>query len=236
MEVRRSILGALPLLVLSAAARTVQAQDAGGLLAALSQKDASAGIRAALEKGAAVAVELLGKADGFWGNDRVRVPLPEWLHKAEGALKMMGRGKDVEALHLGVNRAAEQAVPEAKMLLVGAVRGMSVADAKAVLGGGDNAATKFFADKTRTPLTGKFLPIVTGVTSRIGLAQQYNKLAGQASGLGLVKPDQSKIENHVTGKALDGLYLMIGDEEKKIRADPVGTGSEILKKVFGAVK
>jgi hypothetical protein len=212
-------------------------RDAHALsLADLTQKDASAGVKAALEKGATVAVELLGRTDGFWGNDKVRIPLPDWLKKAEGALKLVGRGKDIDELKLGVNRAAEQAVPEAKTLLVSAVRNMSVQDAKGILTGGDDSVTKFFAAKTREPLTGKFLPIVTKVTEKIGLANQYNALAAKGQQLGLVRGDQAKVERHVTAKALDGLYFMIGEEEKKIRSDPIGTGSEILKKVFGAIK
>lgn len=205
-------------------------------LAELSQKDASAGVRAALERGAEVAVRLLGTENGFWGDDRVRIPLPQWLEKGERIMKMMGRSKDLEELRLGINRAAEQAVPEAKSLLVNAVKAMSVDDARKILGGGDNAVTQFFAGKTREPLTGKFLPVVTRVTDRIGLARQYNQLAAQVSQFGVVKPEQATIERHVTGKALDGLYFMIGEEEKKIRSNPLGAGSDILKKVFGAVR
>lgn len=205
-------------------------------LADLSQKDASAGVRAALERGAEVAVRLLGTENGFWGNDRVRIPLPQWLEKGERVMKMMGRSKDLEELRLGVNRAAEQAVPEAKSLLVNAVKAMSVDDARKILGGGDNGVTQFFEGKTREQLTGKFLPVVSRVTERIGLAKQYNQLAAQVSQFGVVKPDQATIERHVTGKALDGLYFMIGEEEKKIRSNPLGAGSDILKKVFGAVR
>jgi hypothetical protein len=219
------------------AALGLAARDARALsLADLSNRDAAAGLKAALEQGANVAVQLLGKTDGFWGNDRVRIPLPEWLQRGETALKLMGRGRDVEELKLGVNRAAEQAVPEAKNLLVNAVRTMSVQDAKSILTGGEDSVTKFFAEKTRAPLTIRFLPIVTKVTDRIGLARQYNALAGQGEKLGLVKPEQARIERHVTGKALDGLYFMIGEEEKKIRRDPLSAGAAIAKKVFGALK
>jgi hypothetical protein len=204
------------------------------LLSQLTQRDASAGLKAALERGAQAAVELLGRTDGFWGNDRVRIPLPDWLHKAEGALRILGRQKDLEELHVAINRAAEQAVPQAKDLLVSAVRSMTVADAKKILAGGDDSATRFFEGKTRAPLDRRFLPIVTKTTQRIGLARQYDALAQQAQSLGLAHEDSS-IEHHVTTRALDGLYLMIGDEEKKIRADPAGTGSALLKKVFGAL-
>jgi len=229
---RRALLGAGTGAALLVIARPGRAQG----LAALTQRDASAGVRAALERGANVAVDLLGRTDGFWGNDLVRIPLPDWLARAESTLKLLGRGRDVEELRVGVNRAAEQAVPEARTLLVNAVKGMSVQDAKGILTGGENSVTSFFAEKTRKPLGGKFLPIVTRVTDRIGLARQYNQLAAQGQTLGVVKPEQAKIEHYVTGKALDGLYLIIGEEEKKIRQDPVGAGSDILKKVFGALK
>ena len=204
------------------------------LLSSLSSSDATAGIRAALTRGAGAAVDLLGKTDGFWSNERVRIPLPQWLEKAGSLFKMLGRQKDLDDLHLSINRAAEQAVPEARTLLVGAVKTMSVQDAKSILTGGENSATQYFENKTRTPLQGRFLPIVSKVTQRSGLARQYDSVAEQAKGLGLVKEDAS-VEHHVTNKALDGLFLMIGDEEKKIRANPAGTGSAILKKVFGSL-
>ena len=199
----------------------------------LTQMDATAGLTAALERGASVAVDLLGRTDGFWGNERVRIPLPDWLQRGERALKVLGYGRDVDELRVGVNRAAEQAVPEAKSLLINAVKSMSVADAKNILGGGDTAITRFFADKTRVPLTDRFLPIVTKVTNRSGLAQEYNSLAAHGERFGVLKGDQVRVERHVTTKALDGLYYMIGEEERKIRQDPIGTGSDILKKVFG---
>lgn len=230
-EVRRA------LIIGSLLATALGGRDARALsLADLTQKDASAGVKAALEKGATVAVELLGRTDGFWGNDKVRIPLPDWLRQGESLLRLAGRGREIDELKLGVNRAAEQAVPQAKALLVSAVRNMTVQDAKGILTGGDDSVTKFFAAKTREPLTGKFLPIVTKVTEKIGLARQYNGLASKGEQFGLVRSDQARIERHVTAKALDGLYFVIGEEEKKIRADPVGTGSAILEKVFGAIR
>jgi hypothetical protein len=225
-------------LLSAAAALALLGQAAGGRaqgLATLSQRDAAAGVRAALERGANLAVDLLGRTDGYWGNDLVRIPLPDWLRRAESGLKLLGRGREVDELRVGINRAAEQAVPEARALLVAAVKSMSVQDAKGILAGGDDSVTRFFADKTRQPLEQKFLPIVTRVTDRSGLARQYNQLAAQGEMMGLVRPEQARIERYVTAKGLDGLYLMIGEEEKKIRQDPVGTGSAILKKVFGAL-
>ena len=113
---------------------------------------------------------------------------------------------------------------------------MSVTDAKNILTGGDDSVTRFFADRTRVPLGDKFLPIVTRATDRVGLAQRYNAVAGKAAGMGLVKQEDANIQRYVTGKSLDGLYTIIGEEERKIRQDPVGTGSAVLKKVFGALR
>ncbi len=202
----------------------------------LTEGDASKGIKVALEKGALAAVALLGKTDGFLGNPKVRIPLPGFLEDASKLLKLTGQGKRVDELVTSMNRAAEAAVPMGKDLLVGAVKSMSVSDAKNILSGGDNSVTQFFAEKTRTPLGEKFLPIVTKATEKVGLANQYNKVAGKAAGSGLVKSEDANIQRYVTGKSLDGLYTIIGEEERKIRQDPVGTGSAILKKVFGALK
>jgi hypothetical protein len=205
-------------------------------LSDLTDKDANAGLKTALERGALAAVGLLGKPDGFLGNSLVRIPLPGFLEDAGKLMKKLGQGKKVDELVTAMNRGAEQAVPFAKDLLVSAVKGMSVTDAKNILKGGDTSVTQFFADKTRQPLSGKFLPIVTKATEKVGLAQKYNDVAGKAAGMGLVKKDDANIQKYVTGKSLDGLYTMIGEEEKKIRKDPVGTGSDILKKVFGVLK
>lgn len=202
----------------------------------LSETDAAAGVRAALERGAVAAVGLLGRTDGFLGNPKVRIPLPDFLQDVARLLKATGQRKRVEELEVSMNRAAEAAVPEARALLVNAVKSMSVEDARQLLTGGDNAVTQFFANKTREPLGVKFLPIVQRATEKVKLASRYNAVASRAASFGLLKQENANIQSYVTGKALDGLYLMIGEEERKIRADPVGTGSAILRKVFGSLK
>jgi hypothetical protein len=198
-----------------------------------SDADAASGIRAALERGAVAAVGLLGRPDGFLGNPKVRIELPGYLKDAAKLLKLAGQQKRVDDLVTAMNRAAEAAVPEAKALLVGAVKSISVGDARRIVAGGDDSVTRFFADKTRKPLGEKFLPIVRRQTERVDLAARFNAVAGKASGLGLVKGEDANIERYVTGKALDGLYVMIGEEERKIRRDPIGTGSALLARVFG---
>lgn len=198
-----------------------------------SEADASMGVKTALERGAVAAVGLLGKSDGFLGNPKVKIPLPGVLKDAAKLLSFSGQQKKVDELITAMNRAAEAAVPHAQALLVEAVKTMSVEDAVKIVKGGDTSVTTFFANRTRTPLAEKFLPIVTEATEKVSLADKYNAVAGQASSFGLVKKEDANIQSYVTRKALDGLYLMIGEEEKKIRKDPVGTGSDILKKVFG---
>ena len=204
--------------------------------AALSESDAASGIRTALERGAAAAVSLLGRPDGFLGNPKVRIPLPGFLEDAAKLLKFIGQQQRVDELVTAMNRAAELAVPEAKTLLINAVHSMSVEDGRRILTGGNDSATQFFAAKTRAPLTVRFLPIVTKATEKVALADKYNAIAGKAAGVGLVRKDDANLQQYVTGKALDGLYLMIGEEERKIRSDPVGTGSAILQKVFGSLR
>jgi hypothetical protein len=202
----------------------------GGLL---SEADASAGVKTALERGATVAVDLLGRPDGFLKNPKVMIPLPGVLKDAAQILKFTGQQKKVDELVTAMNRAAESAVPHAQALLIAAVKSLSVADAVKIVRGDDTAVTQYFSGKTRAPLGERFLPIVTEATERVSLAEKYNAVAGKASGLGLVKKEDANIQQYVTRKALDGLYWMIGEEEKKIRRDPVGTGSDILSKVFG---
>lgn len=205
-------------------------------LADMSNAQASQGLKAALEKGAQSAVSLLGRPDGFLGDPKVRIPLPGYLENASELLKTLGQGRRVDELVTAMNRAAEAAVPMARDMLVDAARAMNVTDARKILAGGDNSVTNFFVEKTRASLGVKFLPVVAKVTEKVGLAAKYNAVAGKAADFGLVKKEYASIQQYVTGKSLDGLYLTIGDEEKKIRQDPAGAGSAVIAKVFGALK
>jgi Protein of unknown function (DUF4197) len=202
----------------------------------LSDTDASAGIKGALESGAQAAIASLGKPGGFLNNPKVRIPLPGFLEDGAKMLRKVGQGKRVDELVSTMNRAAENAVPQGKEVLLGAVRNMSVADAKKILSGGDNSVTQFFAEKTRSPLSEQFLPVVKQATGQVGLAEQYNRVAGQASKMGLIKSENANMEQYVTGKSLDGLYTIIGDEERKLRQNPAAAGSALLQKVFGSLK
>lgn len=206
-----------------------------GALDAISSGDASAGVKEALAKGADYAVSSLGKNGGFLGNDKVKIPLPGYLEKAEKGLRMFGMGKQADQLVETMNHAAENAVAEAKPILVDSIKKMSVQDAKGILTGGDDSVTQYFKRTSTDQLTAKFMPIVKTETNKLQLADQYNKFAGKAASAGLVDKKDADIDSYVTQKAMDGLFLMIAEEEKKLRANPVGAGSDLLKKVFGAL-
>ncbi|HEX5355210.1 MAG TPA: DUF4197 domain-containing protein [Aquabacterium sp.] len=213
----------------------LEALPSTGWAALFSQADASSALRAALERGAQVAVRQLGATDGFLANDKVRIGLPDVLEKAAPILRTVGRGAQLDELVTAMNHGAESAVALAQPLLVQAIKGMTVQDAQRIIQGGDNAVTDYFTSRTRTPLGQKFLPVVSKTLDKLTITRQYNDLAGKASKLGLVQGDMVTVQDHVTQKALDALYFVIGEEERRIRKDPVGTGSALLKKVFGAL-
>jgi hypothetical protein len=226
MRLENAILGLAAALVIAGPAH---AQS----LASLSNQDAVAGLKDALVQSAGKAVGQLGAADGFLGNAKVKIPLPDSIKRVESGLRLVGMGKQADELVVSMNRAAELAVKEATPILVDAVKKMSVQDAKGVLTGGDNAATEYFRRTTSDQLTQRFLPIVKQMTAKVQLAEQYNSLAGQAASLGLMKPEEANIDQYVTRKALDGLFLVIGEQERAIRKDPVGAATGMAQKVFG---
>ena len=204
-------------------------------LEAISRQDATTALRAALEKGSLAAVANLGRVDGFLGNPQVKIPLPESAQRIEHTLRRVGMGKYADELIVAMNRAAESAVPEAKALFVQSVRKMTVQDAKSIITGGETAGTDYFRRTTRDPLHQRFRPIVEKATARVQLARRYEQFADKALAVGMLKKDDADLDEYVTQKALDGLYLMVAEEEKKIRKDPIGTGSSIIRKVFGAM-
>lgn len=207
-----------------------------GILDQFTSADMTTGLRDSLQQGAIAAVSKLGQENGFFNNDKVKIPLPKALKNAEKMMRAVGMKKQADDLVLSMNRAAEAAVPEAKELFVGAVKSMSVQDVKGVFSGGDDAATQYFRKATEEPLRGRFLPIVVKAIEKVGLAQKYNAVASKASKLGLVKESESNVENYVTQKALDGLFVMMADEEKAIRANPVKASTDIAKKIFEVLR
>jgi len=229
MRSRAAIAGVVAGVVISGAARALT-------LAEISNQDATEGLKDALIQSSGRAVSQLSATNGFLGNDRVRIPFPESMKRVERALRLVGKGKQADELITSMNRAAEMAVAEARPLLVSAVKSMTVRDAKGILTGGEDAATQYFRRRTSEPLAERFMPIVKRMTAKVELAQQYNHLAGQAAQWGLVRKEDSDIDEYVTRKALDGLFLVIAEQERSIRRDPMGAATTVAKKVFSAVQ
>ena len=204
-------------------------------LADISNRDAINGLKEALIRGSHAAVARLGVENGFFGNDRVKIPLPPSLRRLEAVIRSIGMSPHADELVLRMNRAAEAAVPEAKTLLVDAVKKMSVQDAKGILTGGEDAATQYFKRTTSDALAKRFQPIVKKAMQKVKLAEKYDEIAASGAKLGLVKEEDAQLEDYVTRKALDGLFIVVAEEEKKVRQDPARAASAILRKVFGAI-
>lgn len=205
-------------------------------LQSLTRTEATLGLKDALMQGSRAAVVQLSAPGGFLDNDKVRIPLPDSLARLESGLRWMGMGREADDLRTAMNRAAEMAVKEATPLLVDAVKKMSVSDAKQILSGPQDAATQYFRRNTTDALTERFLPIVKQATAQVRLAEQYNRFAGQAAQFGLIDQKDANLDSYVTSKALDGLFLVIAEQERAIRANPAAAATNIAKKVFGALK
>jgi hypothetical protein len=210
-------------------------RDALAALPEPSGKEVVAGLREALSRGAQAAVSQLSAHDGFFGDARVRIPLPTQIQQAEKMIRRFGLGRYVDGVSETLNRAAESAVGEATPLLLDSLKRMTLTDAKSILAGTDDAATQYFRRSAGDMLQVKFLPIVERATAQVALKPQYEKLSRRAARYGLVSEADADLDGWVTAKALDGLWLVLADQERAIRKDPVATGSVLLKKVFGSL-
>lgn len=202
----------------------------------LSQQQAGDGMKAMLEQSAHAAVQQLSQPGGFNNNPAVRIELPGNLGKAARAMKMLGQDKQVAALEDSMNRAAEAAIPQAQVLLLDAVKKMTISDAKDILSGPENSATAYLDKSSREQLRSRFLPMIEQVTRSSGLAQQYNNFAGQAANFGVIDAKDASIEHYVAEQALDGLFTIIAEQEASIRQNPAQAASDIAKKVFGLIR
>ena len=224
----RAIVGFVACLVMCTQVWAISLSD-------LSDKDAGGGLKEALSQGASKAVALLGQQDGFLKNPKVKIPMPDGLRQAEKLMRTFGMKKQADELITSMNRAAEAAVPEAKELLVGAVKDMSVEDAKKILTGGETSGTEYFKGKTSAQLKERFKPIVQKAMDKVGLAKTYEKFASKGAQYGVISKEDADRDNYVTQKTLDGLFTMVAEEEKAIRKNPVGAAGDLAKKVFGAL-
>jgi hypothetical protein len=215
-------------------------------VAALSQEQVIQGLKEALSKGVQNAISGLGHENGFLTNLNVKIPMPEKLQTVEKTLRALHEEKLADEFVATMNHAAEQAVPQAASVFGEAIKNMSIADAKAILMGTNNAATEYFRATTETNLYERFLPIVKKATDQTGVTAAYKRLMEKAEGGGslgalgslgrsLLGPEAMDVDAYVTNKALDGLFKMVAEEEKRIRENPIARTTDLLQKVFGAV-
>ena len=209
---------------------------AAGSLDAVSSKDATGGLKAAISQGIDKAIAQLGAPNGFLNNPKYTIPLPSGLEKADRALRMIGMSGDADQLKVAMNHAAEAAVADAKPVFKQAAQRMTVADAKGILTGGETSATDYFRKATTAQLTARFKPIVSQQTEKLKLRSLYDQYAGKAAQVGLIRSEDANLNDYVTARALDGLFGEIADEERAIRKDPMGQASSLLKKVFGSLQ
>lgn len=226
-------------------ADTGTATTSGNQASDLSQGEIGRGLKAALADGATAAINQLGRTDGFWGDAAARIPLPSWLQRSQSLLRSAGYGDKVDEFHLGINRAAERAVPVAADLIGESIKSISLADARAILTGGDDAATRYFERVAGPRLREQFLPLVAEVTDSTGVTSQYKTLAsglssgsGRLGGLvsgagGGVQADALDLDGYVADQALDRLFAAIAERERAIRSNPLGQSSDLLRRVFG---
>ncbi len=193
-----------------------------------------AGLKEALSVGTANAVTATSKVDGYFANAAIKILLPEKARKAAAVLEKVGFRQEVEEFVLSMNRAAEKAAPQARARFVDAIREMTFDDARKILGGGDTAATDYFAGKTRAKLYDDFRPVVSKSMDEVGVTRSYKRMMDRYASLPFTRAESLDLDRHVTEKALDGLFYMVGQEEKKIRTDPAARVTDILKTVFGS--
>jgi len=214
--------------VLKKAEGSLEQRDTSGL----SNDKIISGLKEALQVSTTKAVAKTGKPDGFLKNEAIKILLPPKLETVAKGMRMLGMGQKVDELEVGMNRAAEQATPEAKQIFIGALKKMTFDDARHILTGGDTAATDYFKRTSSGDLTTAFTPIVHRSMEHVGVVQQYNQVIKSAPG-GSAIAGEMDINKYVVGKTLDGLFYMLGEEEKKIRKDPAAQTTSLLKEVFG---
>jgi hypothetical protein len=191
------------------------------------------GLKEALRIGSENAIGIVSKTDGYFKNPKIKIPLPSSVQKIEKIIRLSGYGSLIDSFELSMNRAAEKAAPQAKSLLWDAIKQMSFDDAKKILNGRDNEATLYFKDKTYDRLGDIFKPIVNDSMSKVGVTRRYQELETKVRSLPLANLYDFNLTQYVTGKALDGLFLMVEEEERKIRENPTARVTELLKEVFG---
>lgn len=203
------------------------------LAPALTDDKIVAGLKEALQVGTENAAKLTGREDGYFGNPDIKIPMPKNLQKLESGLRLAGFGPRVDEFILSMNRAAEQAAPQARKIFLDAILAMTFDDARKLLQGGDTSITEYFQDKTTPELTAAFTPVVEKAVQEHEVTRKYDALTGKARTIPFLKAQTVDINEYVVAQALNGLFFMLSEEERKIRKDPAAQVTSLLKEVFG---
>ena len=216
----------------------IQGQGASGAPAAagLSDEKIASGLKEALQVATGKAVDLSGSVDGYFKNQAIKILMPDSLRTVESGLRTVGLGAQVDAFVLSMNRAAEHAAPAARQIFGDALVKMTFEDARQILTGGDTAATTFFKTKTSGQLTAEFRPVIARSMDDTGVTRQYKALVARVQSLPFVKTEDLDIDRYVTDKALDGLFHVVGEQERLIRTNPTARATDLLKEVFGGTQ
>lgn len=193
----------------------------------------ASGLKEALAIGTEKAVTSVSQADGYFGNQMIKILVPEKIQKVTEVLKQVGYQKEVDDFVLSMNRAAEKAAPKAKTFFIDAIKEMTFEDARGILDGGDTSATEFFREKTRDKIYNAFKPVISSSTDEVGVTRSYKEMMGEYGSIPFMNKEPMDLDHYVTTKAMDGLFYMVGQEEKKIRTDPAARVTDLLKSVFG---
>ncbi len=199
----------------------------------LSESEISEGLKEALNQGVKNGVSELSKPGGYFNDAQLKIPLPKEARTAESKLRKLGQGKLVDQAVQSMNEAAEDAANGSKEIFVSAIKKMTLTDAKSILDGNDDAATRYLDKSTRAELTQKFKPVIRASLEKVNATKHWNKVFSTYNRIPLVKKINPNLEDYVTQKALDGLFIQIAREELEIRQDPAARVSDILKKIFG---
>ena len=198
----------------------------------LSDAKIGAGLKEALQVATGNSVDLTGRVDGYFGNQAIRILMPDKLRTLEKGLRAVGYGPQVDEFVLGMNRAAERSAPAAKQIFWDAIGAMTFDDGRKILAGGDTAATEFFKARTTDQLTAAFKPVVNGAMNEVGVTRQYRELVGRFEAIPFANSQVFDVDGYVVTRALDGLFHVVGEQERQIRANPAARTTELLREVF----
>lgn len=222
-------------LVFSCTAEAQLLKKAKGLLGkngAFSKEEAADALKEAFVQGTGKGVDILSELNGYYGNPKVKIPIPPDAKNVEDKLRSLGLGNEVDQAIESLNRAAEDAAVEAKDIFIAAIKGLSITDALNIVSGQQDAGTRFLENQTTNDLTSKFSPIINASLKKVDATKYWEDIMGKYNKIPFVKKVETDLTAYVTQKAIDGLFVMIAQEELNIRENPAARTSELLKKVF----